>query len=90
LDKKVANKIFCTHLYFNLYYFVLAPVDTPKNQFNKYFHTIFSPGEVSVCLSLSRLGSENSFQQSLQMEAPSGASPFQNFLFSSVTVLGGL
>jgi hypothetical protein len=30
------------------YYFVLAPVGTPKNQVNKYFHTIFSPGEVSV------------------------------------------
>jgi hypothetical protein len=30
------------------YYFVLAPLGTPKNQVNKYFHTIFSPGEVSV------------------------------------------
>jgi hypothetical protein len=32
------------------YYFVLAPVGTPKNQFNKYFHTIFSPGGFSVDL----------------------------------------
>jgi hypothetical protein len=61
------------------YYFVLTLVVTPKNQVNKYFHTIFSPGEVSACLSLSLLGSENTFQHFLQMEPLSGASPFQNF-----------
>jgi hypothetical protein len=47
-------------------------------QSKKEFKIIKQAGDVSVCLSLSRLGSENSFQQSLQMETPSGASPFQN------------
>jgi hypothetical protein len=58
---------------FLLYYFVLAGFCRSKNQVNKYFHTIFSPGEVSACCDY------NNVQHSLQMEAPGGASPFQNF-----------
>jgi hypothetical protein len=30
------------------YYFVLAGLRRSKNQVNKYFHTIFSPVEVSI------------------------------------------